>query len=62
MERVVSTMESERLEISWPWSPADVPGWSWTEFVVGSATMQWPVDEIVKRVAGDLGGPPGGPP
>jgi threonine aldolase len=55
-ERVVSAMESEQLAISSPWAPADVPGWSWTEFVVGSATMQWSVDEIVKRVVGDLGG------
>jgi threonine aldolase len=56
MERIVSTMESEQLEISWGWSAADVPGWSWTEFVVGSATMEWPVDEIASRVVGDLAG------
>jgi threonine aldolase len=56
MERIVSTMETEQLELSRPWSPADVPGWSWTEFVVGSATMQWSVDEIAKRVVGDLAG------
>jgi threonine aldolase len=56
MEHVVSTMEDEQLAISSPWSPADVPGWSWTEFVVGPATMQWSVDDIVKRVIGDLAG------
>ena len=56
MERIVSTMESEHLEISWGWAAADVPGWSWTEFAVGSATMEWSVDEIAKRVVGDLAG------
>lgn len=56
MERVVSTMEAEQLQISSPWEPADVPGWSWTEFVVGPATMEWSVAEIVKRVVGDLAG------
>jgi threonine aldolase len=54
MERIVSVMEDEQLEISWGWSAADVPGWSWTEFVVGPATMEWPVDEIARRVVGDL--------
>ena len=51
MERIVSTMESEHLEISWGWSAADVPGWSWTEFVVGPATMAWTVDEITDTFA-----------
>jgi threonine aldolase len=55
-ERVVSAMEAEQLAISSPWAPADVPGWSWTEFVVGPATMQWSVDEIVRRVVGDMVG------
>jgi threonine aldolase len=55
MERIVSTMETEQLEVSWGWAAADVPGWSWTEFAVGAATMEWSVDEIAKRVVGDLG-------
>jgi threonine aldolase len=56
LERIVSTMEAEGLEISGGWSAADVPGWSWTEFAVGSATMAWSVDEITRRVVGDLAG------
>jgi threonine aldolase len=54
-ERVVSAMEAEQLAISSPWTPADVPGWSWTEFVVGPATMAWSVDEIANRVVGEWG-------
>jgi threonine aldolase len=56
MERTVSTMESEQLEISWGWSAADVPGWSWTEFAVGAATMEWSVEEIAERVVGNMAG------
>lgn len=44
-ERVVSHMEQERVALTPPWNPADVPGWSWTEITVDSGTMQWSVDE-----------------
>lgn len=41
-ERVVTVMEREHLRVTPLWrDSADVPGWSWTEFTVGSATMQW---------------------
>jgi hypothetical protein len=30
-----------------PWTAADVPGWSWTELVVGPATVAWDLDEVV---------------
>jgi hypothetical protein len=41
-ERVVNVMEQERLGVTPLWQDsADVPGWSWTEFTVGPATMEW---------------------
>jgi threonine aldolase len=41
-ERVVVVMERERLAVTPPWRESeDVPGWSWTEFSVGPATMDW---------------------
>ena len=50
-ERRVVAMESERVRLSPPWNAADVPGWSWTELVVGPATMEWEVDEVVDTLA-----------
>ena len=51
-ERVVSAMERERLAVSPLWQDsADVPGWSWTEFTVGPATMGWTPDEAVDVLA-----------
>ena len=52
-ERVVSVMEREHLLVTPPWGDSeDVPGWSWTEFAVGPATMEWSaadaVDELVR--------------
>ena len=47
-ERVVTVMERERLGVTSPWQDSqDVPGWSWTEFTVGPATMGWTPDEAV---------------
>jgi threonine aldolase len=46
-ERRVVAMERELVRLSPPWSASDVPGWSWTELVVGPATTQWEVDELV---------------
>jgi hypothetical protein len=34
-----------------PWQQADVPGWSWTEFTVGSATVRRPVEDVVDVLA-----------
>ena len=51
-ERVVSAMERERLSVSPLWQDSeDVPGWSWTEFTVGPATMEWTPDEAVDVLA-----------
>jgi threonine aldolase len=47
-ERVVAVMEQERLAVTPPWGDSeDVPGWSWTEFTVGPATMEWSAAEAV---------------
>lgn len=40
-ERIAQAREDDKLGVSPPWSAADVPGWSWTEFVVADATMGW---------------------
>ena len=41
-ERIVNVMEHERLAVTPQWGDSeDVPGWAWTEFTVGPATMEW---------------------
>ncbi|HYO20399.1 MAG TPA: beta-eliminating lyase-related protein, partial [Dermatophilaceae bacterium] len=51
-ERVVSVMERERLAVTPPWGDSeDVPGWSWTEFTVGPATMDWSAEGAVEVLA-----------
>jgi threonine aldolase len=45
--RRVDAMEREQVRLSPPWRASDVPGWSWTELVVGPATVEWEVDEAV---------------
>lgn len=47
----VRRMEATRESICWTWQPADVPGWSWVELVVTSATLEWEVDELVTAYA-----------
>jgi threonine aldolase len=49
-ERRVVAMEREQVRLSPPWSASDLPGWSWTELVVGPATMVWDVDEAVETL------------
>jgi len=56
-ERVVTVMEREHLAATPPWADSeDVPGWSWTEFTVGPATMEWSaagaVDLLVRVLHG----------
>lgn len=53
MQRLVEFTEAEQIVVTPPWQPADIPGWSWTEFTVGSATLgQTPTDaaELLARV------------
>jgi hypothetical protein len=57
VRRVVEVMESEKLFVTPPWEPADVPGWSWTEFTVGPATMEVSVAAAADKLAAVLLGP-----
>jgi threonine aldolase len=51
-DRVVTVMEQERLAVTPTWRDSDdVPGWSWTEFTVGPATMEWDAQEAVDLLA-----------
>jgi threonine aldolase len=51
-ERVVTVMERERLAVTPPWRDSeDVPGWSWTEFTVGPATMESSPEAAVDLLA-----------
>jgi threonine aldolase len=50
-ERVVAHMEHERVALTPPWSPAEVPGWGWTEITVDAATMDWSVEEATSTLA-----------
>jgi threonine aldolase len=46
-ERRVLAMEQDHVRLTPPWAASDVPGWSWTELVVGPATVEWELDEVV---------------
>lgn len=48
---VLEHLERTRELVSPKWQPADVPGWSWTEFTVAEASMDWTVDEAVQALA-----------
>ncbi|GAA1130199.1 beta-eliminating lyase-related protein [Kribbella jejuensis] len=49
IERVaVERMERTHEALCGPWTPADVPGWSWVELVMTPLTLEWQVDEIAK--------------
>ena len=48
--RVVTILEEERLQLTPPWAPSDVPGWSWTELTVGPDTMEWTVADAAERL------------
>lgn len=52
----VRRMEASREAISHTWQAADVPGWSWVELVVNSATLEWDIDEAAKAYGELLGG------
>ncbi len=51
MGRLLRYVEAERTVLTPPWRPADVPGWSWTEFTVGPATLDWTIDEAAALLA-----------
>ncbi|RNI20473.1 threonine aldolase family protein [Flexivirga caeni] len=45
-EKVVQLAEREGVIAVQNWARADVPGWSWAEVSVGSATMRWTAQEV----------------
>jgi threonine aldolase len=49
-EAALADAEETRTWVIGRVAPADVPGWSRTEFTVGPATMQWDVTEIVQSL------------
>jgi threonine aldolase len=51
LDRLVDYAESVKTALTPPWQQADVPGWSWTEFTVGSATVRRPVEDVVDVLA-----------
>jgi threonine aldolase len=55
-ERRVAAMERDKLVLCWTLSDATTPGWSWAEFNVGPATMEWDLkeaaDTLVEMLAG----------
>lgn len=51
MGRLVKYVEEEQTVLTPPWRAADVPGWSWSEFTVGSATLGWTVDDAAALLA-----------
>lgn len=50
-EKVIRLLERDRIVAVRGWSGADVPGWSWTEVSVGSATMRWTAREVADVIA-----------
>jgi len=50
-ERSLQLLEREHVIATRSWASADVPGWSWTEVSVGSATMQWSAQEVADAIA-----------
>lgn len=50
-EKVIQRLESDGLLGVRDWMRADVPGWSWTEIAVGSATMRWTAQEVADVIA-----------
>ena len=49
--RLLRYVEEELTVLTGPWRPADVPGWSWAEFTVGPATLDWAVDDAAALLA-----------
>jgi threonine aldolase len=50
-ERLLDLMEQEKTLLSYLWTDTEVPGWSFVEFPVGPATVEWDVDEAADLLA-----------
>lgn len=44
--RLIAFMELEDVAVCPPFEPADAPGWAWTEFTVGAASMEWSAAQL----------------
>ncbi|MFC6707570.1 threonine aldolase family protein [Flexivirga alba] len=55
-ENVIGVLERDRVLTVRGWMSADVPGWSWTEISVGSATMQWTAREVADVIGSVIPG------
>lgn len=55
IDRLTKFMETDGISVSPPWGHSDVPGWSWTEFTVGPATLEWSIEEAVEVLSRALG-------
>ncbi len=51
MARLRTFMAAEKTTLTPPWGDSEIPGWSWTEFTVGTSTLEWEVDEAADLVA-----------
>ena len=50
-ERVLASLEQDRVAVLGPLRAGDMPDTAWTEFTVGASTMEWGVDEGADAVA-----------
>jgi threonine aldolase len=50
-EASLQLAEASRVWLLGRVAEADVPGWAATELVVGAATLEWPVAELVEQLA-----------
>ncbi len=51
MQRLLAFMATDGTALTPPWGDSDIPGSSWTEFTVGTSTLEWDVDEAADLLA-----------
>ncbi len=54
-ERIVRTLEDDRVALLQPLQPGQMPGTAWTEFTVGTGTLEWTVADAADALATLLG-------
>lgn len=54
-ERIVTALETDHVAVVQPMQPGHMPGTAWSEFTVGSATLEWSLSEAREAVAALLG-------
>jgi threonine aldolase len=55
-ERRLTAMEQDKVVLCWTFSDATTPGWSWAEFNVRPATMEWDLKEAADAMVELLAG------